>query len=73
MQFFGIDKLSFDLHKVSFRKSKKTVVTDESLLPGSCFVTIKKLITLTEIKALINSGGIKEGAEIIENKNLSIK
>jgi hypothetical protein len=59
-------------YKVSYRKSNKTVVTDETKLPESVF-EIKKTISLTKVKKALESGELKQGAEIQENKNLQIK
>ena len=71
LRFFGIDKIDFDIFKVSFRKSKQTIITDESLLPKCCFAP--KVISKSEIKKLIETGKVKKGAEIIENTTLQIK
>ena len=73
LRHFGVDKLELNIFNLSFRKSSKTVITDESLLPKSCFTTVKKPIALNEIKKLIDSGKVKAGAEIQVNKNLQIK
>jgi len=73
LKHFAVDKLDLSIFKLSFRKSSRTVIIDESLLPKSCFTTIKKTIALGEIKKLIVSGKVKEGAEIRTNSKLQIK
>ena len=69
---FGVEVIESDLIKLSFRKSKATVIDDEDILPESCF-EIKRVVSKTKVKEGIESGEIKIGARIIENKNLKIK
>ena len=75
LKIFELSELKTPLFKISYRKSEKTIVTDESLLPKFCFKTEKvtKRLGLSELKALIESGKIKQGAEIITVQNLQLK
>lgn len=72
MKEFGVEKIESDIIKLSFRKSKETVIEDESVLPDSCFET-KRTVSKTKVKEGIESGEIKIGAFIRENKSLQIK
>lgn len=72
MREFGVEKIESDLVKLSFRKSKETVIEDESVLPDSCF-EVKRVVSKTRVKEGIESGEIKVGAFIRENKSLQIK
>ncbi len=69
---FGVEKVESNLVKLSLRKSKETVIDDESLLPESCFKTERKVVK-AEVKKLIESGAPVAGARIVENKSLQIK
>lgn len=69
---FGVEKVESDLIKLSFRKSKQTIIDDEDILPESCFV-VKREVSKTKVKELIESGEIKIGAHILEKKSLQIK
>lgn len=72
MREFGVEKIESDLIKLSFRKSKETIIEDESQLPESCFET-KRSVSKTKVKELIESGQPVSGAHILEKKSLQIK
>jgi hypothetical protein len=72
MKEFGVEKIESDLIKLSFRKSKETVIENELELPESCF-EFKRTISKTKVKELIESGELTTGAFIRENKSLQIK
>ena len=75
LKTFGFTELKTALFKVSYRKSERVKITDESLLPKFCFKTekVSKILPLPELKKLIQSGKIKKGAEIVEINNIQIK
>lgn len=59
---------------ISFRKSEKTIVDDENLLPEEFFnITITKKPDLTRIKAAISTGGEVVGAHIETVQNIQIR
>lgn len=72
MTEFEVEKIESDLVKLSFRKSKETVIDDEDQLPASCFITERKVVK-AEVKRLIESGTPIAGARIVEKRNLQIK
>lgn len=69
---FGVEKIEAPTINLSFRKSKETVIDDESKLPDDCF-EVKKVLSKTKVKELINAGVVVVGAHIKENKTLQIK
>lgn len=59
---------------ISFRKSEKTIVDNESQLPDEFFnVTMTKKPDLTKIKATISAGGEVPGAHVETVQNIQIK
>jgi hypothetical protein len=63
-------------HKITFRKSEKTIVLDEMLLPDSALVIVPetKKPDLKTVKAMIQSGVIgAEVAKIETCQNIQIK
>lgn len=63
-----------DIFKITTRKSESVQVTEEAAIP-MCYYTSKMVKTLdkVKIKEAIKSGESVPGAELRENKNLSIK
>jgi hypothetical protein len=72
MKEFDVEKIESATIKLSFRKSKETIIEDESTLPESCF-EIKRTVSKTKVKELIESGMVVSGAYILEKKSLQIK
>lgn len=72
MQEMGEEKALHHGFTISYRKSSKTVVTDESVLPEK-FFKVTKLPILTDIKKAIEAGEQFAGAEIVECQNIQIK
>lgn len=66
------NKIEFDTHKLSFRKSTSTEVFDIELLSAD-FIIIEKKAKKSEIKKAIQAGEIIYGARLLKNKNLVIK
>lgn len=58
---------------ISFRKSKKTVVDDLSLISAKYLTFSEPKANLTEIKKAIESGEKVSGAHIEESNNIQIK
>lgn len=61
-----------DLFKIGTRKSESVTITDESVIPNE-YKVFEPKINKTAIKEAIKSGATVAGAEITENKNLSIR
>lgn len=68
----GKEKVTLGNFKVSLRNSKAISIIDEDKLPESVFV-MKKEVSKTAIKDLLEQGEIVEGAEYVENKSIQIK
>lgn len=73
MQHFGIEKIESTTLKLSFRKSKAVVITDEKVIPAAYLNQPPPEPDKTAIREAISSGIAVPGAEIIERKNLQIK
>jgi hypothetical protein len=68
----GVKRYDTALFKLSTRKSQAVEITDETTLPDACFV-IKREVSKTAIKKIIEEGLYLEGAGIKENVSLQIK
>jgi len=70
----GIEKIDTDLFKLSFRKSKATIIDNEKELDKK-FIDVKITAkpNLTSIKKAIENGEEVSGAHLEERKNLQIK
>jgi hypothetical protein len=68
----GIRRYETPLAKLSTRRSQAVEVLDEKELPDAAFV-IKKEVSKTQIKVLIEQGIDCPGAQIKENLSLSIR
>jgi hypothetical protein len=68
----GAKKFETPLVKLSTRRSYAVEVTDEASLPPGCFV-LKREVSKTAIKSLLESGEHLEGASMKENISLQIK
>lgn len=68
----GKDKVTLGNFKVSLRNSKAINILDEDKLPESVFV-MKKEVSKTAIKDLLEQGEIVEGVALVENKSIQIK
>lgn len=68
----GKDKVTLGNFKVSLRNSKAINILDEDKLPESVFV-MKKEVSKTAIKELLEQGEIVEGVALVENKSIQIK
>lgn len=70
----GIDKIDGISARISFIKSEKTIVENESELPEEFFnVTITKKPNLKKIKERLNAGEEVPGARIEKRNNIQIK
>lgn len=73
-QRLGKEKIEGISAVITFRKSTKTIVDDESLLPDEYInVTMIKKPDATKIKKAILSGAHINGAHLEETKNIQIK
>ena len=68
----GIKRFETPLIKLSTRKSTSIEITDENALPQEAFV-IKKEVSKTAIKELLEAGAQVDGAQIKENYSVVIK
>jgi hypothetical protein len=68
----GIKRYDTALFKLSTRRSQAVEVTDEATLPDACFV-VKREVSKTAIKKLLEEGLELEGAGLKENVSLQIK
>jgi hypothetical protein len=68
----GVKRFETPLVKLSTRRSSAVEITDESALPEEAFV-IKKEVSKTAIKELLEAGAEIDGAFIKENISLQIK
>lgn len=68
----GIKRFETPLIKLSTRKSTSIEITDEQALPQEAFV-IKREVSKTAIKELLEAGAAIEGASVRENISVVIK
>jgi phosphoribosylaminoimidazole-succinocarboxamide synthase len=68
----GIKRYDTALFKLSTRRSQAVEITDETSLPDDCFV-IKREVSKTAIKKLLEEGWTLDGAGMKENVSLQIK
>lgn len=68
----GIKRFETPLVKLSTRKSTSIEITDENALPQEAFV-IKREVSKTAIKELLEAGAAIEGASVKENISVVIK
>jgi hypothetical protein len=68
----GVKRHDTALFKLSTRRSQAVEITDEASLPQDCFV-IKREVSKTAIKNLLEAGAELDGAGMKENVSLQIK
>jgi hypothetical protein len=68
----GVRRYETTLTKLSTRRSTSVEITDEAALPESCFV-VKREVSKTAIKNLLDQGVEIEGAAMKENLSLQIR
>lgn len=68
----GIKRFETPLIKLSTRKSTSIEITDENALPQEAFV-IKKEVSKTAIKELLEAGAAIDGASVKENYSIVIR
>lgn len=74
MDLLGGEKLKTDEYTFSYRTTKSVNITDESkVLDNNIFIKTKIEVDKTAIKKAIENGDEVLGAEIIENKSLSVR
>lgn len=72
MEEYGLQKVECGLHKFSLRSSQAVEITDEVAIPNH----YKKVVVSVDKKALradLMAGVVVEGAELKENKSLTIR
>ena len=68
----GIKRYDTALFKLSTRRSQAVEITDEATLPDTCFV-IKREVSKTAIKKILDEGTELDGAFLKENISLQLK
>jgi hypothetical protein len=68
----GVKRYDTALFKLSTRRSQAVEITDEDSLPQNCFV-IKREVSKTAIKHILDAGMALEGASMKENVSLQIR
>lgn len=68
----GVKRYDTALFKLSTRKSQAVEITDEDSLPQNCFV-VKREVSKTAIKHILDAGMALEGASMKENVSLQIR
>ena len=68
----GIKRFETPLVKLSTRKSTSVEITDENALPAGCFV-VKREVSKTAIKEMLESGADLEGAQMKDNYSIQIR
>lgn len=72
MYIFGMNKVQAGLFKISLTTSKAVNIIDENAIP-EYYKRVKYEVSKTDIKKAIESGETIEGAEIVENKSVTIR
>jgi len=72
MDIFGMNKVQAGLFKISLTTSKAVNIIDENAIPEN-YKRVKYEVSKTDIKKAIESGETIEGAEIVENKSITIR
>ena len=72
MNIFGMNKVQAGLFKISLTTSKSVNIINEDLIPQD-YKRVKYEISKTDIKKAIEAGETVEGAEIMENKSITIR
>ena len=72
MQEYGVQKVECGVHKFSIRSSKAVEITDETKIPNE-YVKVSTTIDKSALRADLMAGVMVEGAELKENKSLTIR
>jgi hypothetical protein len=72
MDVFDTPKVQAGLFKISLTKSEAVNIVDEDAIPEE-YKKIKYEVSKTDIKNAIKSGVKVEGAELVENKSITIR
>lgn len=72
MDTFDTPKVQAGLFKVSLTKSEAVNIINEDAIPQE-YKKVKYEVSKTDIKNAIKSGLVVEGAEIVENKSITIR
>ena len=74
LQDAGIDKLDLGTHRVSFRKSARVEIRDESKVPDN-YKRVKTVVDVdkVKIKESWKQGIGVDGTEVVEHHNIQIK
>ena len=74
MQRNGLDKHAGDrMVKLSYRKSERVEITDESVIPTSYMIPQPATVNKTSIKQALKMGAAIPGAKLVTAQNLQIK
>lgn len=72
MNEYGLQKIECGVHKFSTRTSKAVEIIDEAKIPNE-YIKVSTTIDKSALRADLMAGVLVEGAELRENKSLTIK
>lgn len=72
MTEYGLQKIECGVHKFSTRTSKAVEIIDEAKIPNE-YIKVSTTIDKSALRADLMAGVLVEGAELRENKSLTIK
>lgn len=72
MDVFDTPKVQAGVFKISLTKSESVNIIDENAIPEE-YKKIKYEVSKTDIKNAIKNGETVEGAELVENKSITIR
>lgn len=72
MEEYDLPKVEIGLHKLSFRTSKAVEITDEAKIPN-IYIKVSTSVDKAKLREDLMAGAIVEGAELKQNKSLTIR
>ena len=69
---YDLPKVEIGLHKLTVRSSKAVEITDEAKIPNN-YIKVATSIDKSALRADLMAGKVVEGAELKENKSLTIR
>lgn len=72
MTEYDLNKIECGVHKFSTRTTKAVEITDEALIPNQ-YIKVTTSVDKTALRADLMAGVAIEGAELRENKSLTIR
>lgn len=72
METYGLTKIECGLHRLSLRSSQAVEITDETKLPNE-YIKVTTSVDKAKLREDLMAGAIVEGAELKQNKTLTIR